>query len=183
MIRRTRMLFEDSERFYDLLRADLAKFVGYCERLKLSPLFRPNVASDLDWSNLAAEFPTVQFYDYTKVRSRVERIRRGRWPSNYELTYSVNEQSHHRTIGAYLRAGFNVAAVFDTDYFPQIGRIGELPDEWRFDGREWPVIDGDKHDMRLREIDGQGVVVGLRFKGSRKRMQAAIDNGFVFGVN
>lgn len=182
MIRRSQLLFDDPSNFRELLNSDLDRFVRRAQDSGLMPLFRPNVASDLDWSQLAASHPQVLFYDYTKVRSRLSIIRRGAWPSNYELTYSVNERSHHRTIGSYLRSGHNVAAVFDTDYCPSVGRIGRLPDSWRFDGREWKVVDGDKHDIRLREVDGSGVVVGLRFKGSRRLLGQAIDRGFVYAT-
>jgi hypothetical protein len=34
---------------------------------------RLNIASDLDLSHIAEQFPSIRFYDYTKVRSRVER--------------------------------------------------------------------------------------------------------------
>ena len=183
MTRRTQLLYTDRAEFDRLLRLDLAKLSINAERKLLEPLFRANVASDLDWSSLAREYPRVTFYDYTKVKSRLAAIKRGLWPTNYELTYSVNERSHHRTIGAYLRAGYNVAAVYDTAYFPQTGRIDNLPQEWKFDGRYWPVVDGDTHDIRLREFDGSGVVVGLRFKGSRKRMPSAIRKGFVFATS
>lgn len=180
MTRRSRLLFEDPKRFYQLLENDLVRFSRSAEKKELVPLFRPNVASDLDWSHLASEYSGITFYDYTKVRSRLKSVRKGTWPENYHLTYSVNERSHHRTVGGYLRSGGNVSVVFDTDYVPSIGRMGELPPSWRFDGRDWPVVDGDTHDIRLRDVDGTGVVVGLRFKGSRRRLPQAIQQGFVY---
>jgi hypothetical protein len=180
MLRRTKLLFEQPVEFRQQLESDLERFAKHAVGKGLVPLFRPNVASDLDWSELAKSFPDIHFYDYTKVRSRLSAVRNDAWPDNYQLTYSASERSHNRTIGSYLRAGNNVAAVFDTDYFPSVGRIGKLPDSWRFDGKQWPVIDGDKHDIRLKEVDGSGVVVGLRFKGSRRLLGQAIDHGFVY---
>jgi hypothetical protein len=79
---------------------------------------------------------------------------------------------------AWLDAGHNVSVVFDTDYFPQSGRIGELPADWRIGKKTYQVIDGDKHDMRLRHIDGSGVIVGLRFKGSRRLLDESVRRGF-----
>ena len=180
MLRRSQLLTDDPKRFRKLLDSDLESLVNNASSKQLIPLFRPNVASDLDWQDLARAHPHITFYDYTKVRSRLSAIRGNHWPDNYQLTYSVNERSHHRTIGSYLRAGYNVSAVYDTDYFPSVGRIGCLPDSWRFDGKDWPVIDGDKHDIRLTEVDGSGVVVGLRFKGSRRLLGQAIERGFVY---
>lgn len=182
MIRRSQALWEDPQAFRKNLEKDLDRLYRQATSQGLIPLFRPNVASDLDWSALASSFSDLQFYDYTKVRSRLHAVRKGAWPANYQLTYSANERSHHRTIGAHLRAGHNVAAVYDTDYFPCVGRIGKLPESWRFDGRDWPVIDGDRHDIRLTEEDGSGVVVGLRFKGSRRLLDEAIRKGFVFAA-
>jgi hypothetical protein len=182
MYRRSQLLYEHPEKFRRLLESDLDRFSTNADKKGLIPLFRPNVASDLDWSGLTKSFPGIRFYDYTKVRSRLSAVRNEAWPGNYQLTYSANERSHHRTVGSYLRAGYNVAAVYDTEYFPSIGRIGKLPDSWRFDGRQWPVIDGDTHDIRLREVDGSGVVVGLRFKGSRRLLDQAIERGFVYAT-
>ncbi len=77
-----------------------------------------------------------------------------------------------------MNAGHNISLVFDTDYFPQSGRIGELPAEWRIGRKTWKDIDGDKHDMRLRKFDGAGVIVGLRFKGSRRLLDESVRRGF-----
>ena len=182
MIRRSELLAEKPKQFRELLESDLERFANDANSKRLIPLFRPNVASDLDWQHLAKSHPHISFYDYTKVRSRLAAVRENRWPENYQLTYSVNERSHHRTIGSFLRAGHNVSAVYDTDYFPSVGRIGNLPECWKFDGKEWPVVDGDQHDIRLREVDGAGVVVGLRFKGSRNLLAQAVDRGFVYAT-
>ena len=130
MLRRTQLLSEDPARFRQLLESDIERFASHASVKGLIPLFRPNVASDLDWSDLARSYPSVKFYDYTKVRSRLSAIRNDSWPENYQLTYSVSERSHHRTIGSFLRAGYNVSAVYDTDYFPSVGRIGRLPESW-----------------------------------------------------
>jgi len=175
MIRRKQMFFEHRSGFLDLLRADINTIVRRAENRGLSPAVRLNVATDLDWSDFAAEFPNCTFYDYTKVRSR---LLRSDWPPNYQLTYSLNERSHGRTVQSQLERGGNVAVVFSTRYFPQRGLIGDLPESWKLHGKHYRVIDGDRYDMRLRELDGSGIIVGLRFKGSLKRRQHAIENGF-----
>ena len=86
-------------------------------------------------------FPTMQFYDYTKLPNRRN------LPSNYHLTFSRSESNEHL-----IPQGMNVAVVFDT-----------LPET--FMGRK--VIDGTDTDLRF--LDPQGVVVGLVAKGKAKK--------------
>jgi hypothetical protein len=175
MLKRSRWLLENRESFESKLCWELLQHERKADRLGLVPLVRLNVASDLDWSHIVDMFPGITFYDYTKVLSRI-----GKTPSNYHLTYSVNERSDWRTVNRILSRGFNVSMVFDTEYCPQHGRIGELPTDIKLGTKWWSVIDGDKHDIRIPDKDGFGNVVGLRFKGSRKLLQQAIEHGFVF---
>lgn len=182
MLRRKELMFADPVKFRELLCDDVERFERNAIRKGLLPLLRPNVASDLDYSWLAREFPQVSFYDYTKVRGRLALAKRPNWPTNYHLTYSYSERSHHRTVGAWLDSGRNVAVVFSTDYNPQHHVIGKLPRTWHVDGCEREVVDGDAHDICLPEVDGRGVIRGLRFKGGRKRMAQAIRAGFVVDV-
>ena len=45
---------------------------------QLTPLIRLNVASDLEWFDVIDRWPDVQFYDYTKIRSRFARYLSGK---------------------------------------------------------------------------------------------------------
>jgi hypothetical protein len=95
------------------------------------------------------DFPQIQFFDYTKIRSRMRRfLSKEDWPANYHLTFSVDATNHDHTRSV-LAAGGNVAAVF----WP------ELPTTWS----NYPVIDGETHDARF--LDPEGVIVGLKAKG------------------
>ena len=58
----------------------------------------------------------------------------------------------------------NIAIVFD-----------KLPNKYN----NRIVIDGDKTDLRLADNDGKKVIVGLKFKGSKKALQDGINEGFV----
>ena len=87
--RRTRQFFENREQFMADLALDIQKAVRKAEKLGLTPVFRLNGTSDLSWEkyavgdykNIFERFPTVQFYDYTKVLGRkVAGI------SNYHMT-------------------------------------------------------------------------------------------------
>jgi|GEM_PF-5277100 len=179
MTRRKLFLVKEPALFEERLRRDIERHIHSATIADLKPAVRLNVASDLDWSHIARDYPNARFYDYTKVKRR---LTDPTWPANYELTYSHNERSHWRTSRAQLERGGNVAAVFSTRYHPQSGRIDVLPESWTIGRREFAVIDGDKSDVRLREADGAGVIVGLRFKGSLKRRHAAINNGFCLDV-
>lgn len=178
MINRARFFVDDQRGFYDQLTIELGQHARRAKRKRIKPLCRLNVASDLDFESVAIQNDHIQFYDYTKVWSRCVRVLRGFFPDNYELTYSYSERAKTRNLVSWLAAGHNVSVVFDTDYYPQSGRIGDLPTEWRIGRKTWQVIDGDKHDMRLRKFDGSGVIVGLRFKGSRKLLDESVRRGF-----
>ncbi|QDV87328.1 GP88 family protein [Planctomycetes bacterium TBK1r] len=177
-LRDTQWLFGHRRSFIDQLNRDIVNLVRLAERKRVTPAIRLNVASDLEWFDLIERWPTVQFYDYTKIRSRFRDYLAGELPANYALTFSRHEKHHPATIASYLRRGGNVAQVFDIDYHPQSGRIGNLPESVRIHGRQWPVIDGDKHDIRIPAIDGRGVVIGLRLKGTNAAKSRARRNGF-----
>lgn len=121
---------------------------------------RLNGTSDLpgDALALAKQFPNVQFYDYTKLKTW-----RNALPANYHLTLSYDPQ----TVPAVecqkaLAKGVNVAVVFD------IKKGDALPTTFL----SVPVIDGDEHDLRF--LDPVGVVVGLRAKGPAKGSAFAV---------
>lgn len=157
--------------FYTRLERELSAFQKRCERLDCRALVRLNVASDLDYTATIAKFPQITCYDYTKVTERAERTD---LPANYQLTYSRSERSSESRMRKILARGGNIAAVFDTPYYPQCGVIGRLPETYL----GATVVDGDRHDWRLREFDGAGVVVGLRLKGNNRAKQSARDHGF-----
>lgn len=100
-------------------------------------------------------FPAIQFVDYTKNPNRL-----GNAPSNLDLTLSYSVENSDDCVKA-LMAGHNVAMIFD----------GGLPDS--FAG--FPVIDGDKHDLRHLDPKG-GHIVGLTPKGRRAKLD---QTGFI----
>ena len=186
MLRRTKLCHDHPELFLEQLRSEIGKLHAKAYRHKKRLFIRLNGSSDLRFDQVAEWFPDVEFYDYTKRPDIVKRVLSDRsgWPSNYAITYSWSERVDRGLAERYLQAGHNVSVVFDTEYCPQHGRIGQLPGYAMLDGFSefYPVVDGDKHDLRHPDFDGRGNIVGLRFKGSRKRMQAAIDAGFVLSA-
>jgi hypothetical protein len=156
-IAKTLFLHSDRALFLDSLRADIRSLVAYCAKRNMTPAIRLNGTSDMSWMALqmSAEFPEVQFYDYTKLPKAWIRQR-----ANYHLTFSYSGLNLGESLAA-LAHGVNVAVVFDT-------RKGQdLPVSWN----GYPVIDGDLHDLRF--LDSKGVVVGLRAKGRAKKTESA----------
>lgn len=177
MLRRTLFMVNNPEGFKRDLRRCLGKLIRKSEREGLQALTRLNVASDKRWFWVYREFPSLIGYDYTKVIPRVFDTSR---PRNYHLTYSYNENTPSGLVKKITATGQNVAVVFDTVYQPQQNRIDALPKTATIDGKRYRVVDGDKIDFRLPEIDGSGVIVGLRFKGSKARKLEAIKSGFCY---
>ena len=153
-IDKTHFLFNDRALFLACLRYDISRAIIRARRLRLKLAIRVNGTSDLAWLALAmaAEFPAVQFYDYTKLPKAWQRTR-----ANYHLTFSHSESNGDECTRA-LTHGLNVAVVFD------VKRGQPLPDS--FLGAR--VIDGDLHDLRFLD-SYQGAIIGLRAKGPAKK--------------
>jgi hypothetical protein len=162
-IRKTHLMYDNPELFRDFLRKDIQSLVRKAGKAGMRPAIRINGTSDIPKlaMQFAAEFPTVQFYDYTKLDRPWERVR-----DNYSVTYSYSGENRSKAIAA-LKNGINVSVVFDT----KKGKA--LPETWN----GYSVIDGDLHDLRF--IDPKGVVVGLRAKGDAKQDEL----GFVVKTN
>jgi hypothetical protein len=148
-IRKTEYFFADRAAFMDDLATDIMRAVNYARRKGLKPVFRLNGTSDLSWEkyevagadNIFALFPTIQFYDYTKVLGRkVKHI------DNYHLTFSAAD-GNDSDVAEALMQGMSVATVFD--------RIPE------------GVYSADEDDLRF--LDPKGIVLGLKAKGRAKK--------------
>jgi hypothetical protein len=153
-IRKTQYFFADRQAFMLDLAADIRRAIKFAERKGLTPVFRLNGTSDLSWEkyevegadNIFALFPTVQFYDYTKVPKRkVEGI------DNYHLTFSQAD-GNGRDADWAISKNMNVTVVFD-----------KIPAEYK--GRA--VFNADDTDLRF--LDPKGVVLGLKAKGRAKK--------------
>ena len=147
-IRKTNYFYADRVGFLADLEADIRKGIKLATKLGLTPVFRLNGTSDLSWEKygIIEKFPTVQFYDYTKVLGRkVAHL------PNYFLIFSKADGNDSDVAEAIMQ-GMNVAAVFD-----------KVPEGYM--GR--PVIDADEHDLRF--LDAKGVIAGLKAKGRAKK--------------
>jgi hypothetical protein len=135
-------------------------------RAKQKLCVRMNGATDIAWESLhvqgelslVAQFPDIQFVDYTKSVKRALAHARGQLPANYHLTFSRSETNEAQCLEV-LAAGGNVAVV------------SALPRPAAWQG--YPTVDGDQHD--LRHLDPFGVV-WLSPKGAKAK---ATKSGFV----
>ena len=147
-IRKTKQFWDNRDAFMLELAADIQRAINYSKKKNLVPVFRLNGTSDLSWEKygIIEKFPTVQFYDYTKVFGRkVQHL------PNYHLTFSAAD-GNDADVAKAINAGMNVTVVFD-----------KLPETYM--GRT--VFDADDTDLRF--LDPKGVVLGLKAKGRAKK--------------
>lgn len=112
-IRRTNDYFDVRPEFMTRLVQDVINHVKRAGKHNLIPCVRLNGTSDIRWETVAVDgarniferFPTVQFYDYTKIANRRN------LPANYHLTFSLAEDNDTAAEVALLN-GMNVAVVF-----------------------------------------------------------------------
>jgi hypothetical protein len=166
-IRRTVEYAADPVAFVARLAREIRNAVKRAAKRGRDLTVRINGTSDLPKValELAAMFPDVQFYDYTKLARAWERTR-----PNYHLTFSRSESNDAECFNA-LAHGVNVAVAFDV-------KPGQ-PLPLTYFGVT--VIDGDTTDLRY--LDRPGVVVGLRWKRpTRRKGHKATPSAFVVRV-
>ena len=148
-IRKTQYFFNQRQDFMLDLKRDIEKAIRMAEKLNLTPVFRLNGTSDLSWEkydmlpglNVFECFPTVQFYDYTKILGR-----KVKGYANYHLTFSKADGNDADVAEALLQ-GMSVVAVYD-----------KIPAG---------VPSADETDLRF--LDPKGVMLGLKAKGRAKK--------------
>jgi hypothetical protein len=170
-IKKTKLFFEDREFFMGWLIYEIGKEKEKAERSGLRFSVRLNGTSDLDPTtfkldnkNILEWFPDVSFYDYTKVSKRFRLLEKY---TNYDLTYSFSGYNMMDCINLLKEGKGRVAMVFE-------GK--KLPTKWS----GYDVIDGDAYDMRY--LDEQNVIVGLKFKKVRNKIDTA-NNKFIIPMN
>jgi hypothetical protein len=162
-IRKTKLFFDDRAQFMNLLVKDIKLAIKQSAKLNLVPVFRLNGTSDLSFEkysvtvagtqyrNVFEAFPTVQFYDYTKVLGRkVAGI------ANYHLTFSAAD-GNDADVAKAIEQEYNVAVVFG------VKKTDALPAQYN----GIPVYNGDDSDLRF--LDPARHVIGLYAKGKAKK--------------
>ncbi len=156
---------------------------------------RLNCFSDLPWEMpsfgaIPERFPDCQFYDYTKVYSRIYSV-----PENYSLTASWTERTRDQDACAELlhNGSSNVAIVFGEQH----GKTGRwaygqvIPRTWEVAGRSFQCFDGDNQDMRFLDWNPRtainakyGRICGLRLKAGNNAMrERALASGFAVSTD
>ena len=175
-IRKTYALYLRTDEFMRQLQHDIMILQNRADELNKTLAIRLNGTSDVLWENISfvgndnlvyanifKAFPTVQFYDYTKLYNRLESTAN---IDNYTLTFSRAETklSAMQTMKA-LESGYSVTVVF------YLGKDDKLPEQWN----GYTVVDGDLSDIRFWD---KNVVVGV----SAKHMAKSDKTGFVVRV-
>lgn len=157
-IRKTEWFAKDRVSFMQQLVDDVRSFVAYCAKRNIQPCVRLNGTSDIRWElikhdgmTLMDMFPSVQWYDYTKIANRRN------VPANYHLTFSYSNANpkYAAMVQNAISNGMNVAVVWRTKQTIPAKFLG------------LPTIDGDRDDLRF--LDPKGSIVALYAKGSAKR--------------
>ena len=153
-INKTRWFIQERETFMDQLRKEITNHIKNATRKGFIPCIRLNGTSDISWetTGIFEQFPQVQFYDYTKIYKRALKFVNGQYPSNYHLTYSLNEDNYKEAFDILLKGG-NISAVFRN----------ELPETYK----GYRVINADETDLRF--TDDNNIIAGLMAKGKAKK--------------
>ncbi len=161
-INKTTWFFTERNTFMQQLVVDITKLVKKANKQGLKPLVRLNGTSDIRWEtvgftdvngieyvNIFAAFPDIQFYDYTKDANRKD------LPANYDLTFSYSGvEGFQPFVTKALLNNMRMAVVFRKEQ--------DIPQSFM----GIPVVSGDKSDVR--HLDDDGVIVGLYAKGKAK---------------
>ena len=171
-IKKTKMFFEDRQNFMNALIKEIYLAIEKSNKKGFQASFRLNAYSDINWEKIKVEkfgnssifelFPGIQFYDYTKLESRIT-------PSNYSLTYS--HFGKWEATKKAIKKGLNVAMVFN--------KQNKLPK--KYNGLR--VVNGDENDLRTPQNDGKGVIVGLLAKMSKQAIKNELKKEQSFIVN
>lgn len=169
-LRKTKLYMEERQVFMSQLVDDLYRFERWCASKGVKPAVRLNGTSDIMWEKghpvyregirfacIMDAFPLIQFYDYTKIYTRVDKV----LPQNYALTLSFSNANPDFASQVAMRVAggkANMAVVYRT-------RQSAL------EAIELGAIDGDLTDMRFLDPSPLhiGNVVALYAKGKAKR--------------
>ena len=150
-IKKTKLFYNDRDVYMDILIHEINRDRSYAERNGMEFSVRLNGTSDLspeimkkDGKNILEIFPDVQFYDYTKVPTRLKLMK---FYPNYDITFSYDGYNWD-TCEEFLNDGGKVAVVFDSEKMPKTYK-------------GYNVIDANGYDMRY--LDPKGCIMGLEF--------------------
>jgi hypothetical protein len=169
-IAKTQMFFENRDYFMSWVVKEIEQAKAKAEKKDMKFSVRMNGTSDIDptlfklnGKTLFEIFPDVQFYDYTKVAKRFRLLQKY---GNYDLTYSFSGRNWNECEEILDNKSGRVAVVFEKN----------LPETYK----GYKVVDGDAYDMRY--VDEQGVIVGLKFKRVKNKVEKT-NNAFIVALD
>ena len=144
--------------FKVLLLKDIDKAERKAVKTGIPALFRLNGTSDLDFSDVISRRPQSQFYDYTKILSRV----RKNTLDNYDLTFSASMYSvqSKAALKKAVQSRYKIAVAYNTKGL-QSDNIQVPSDAVSFDNTD------------LRPLDAPSTIGVLKRKGSNKDQRAS----------
>lgn len=167
-VRRTDKFFKDRDSFLQQMKKEFESIERRRIKYDLKIAVRLNLTSDISWEKLMINgkslidsFPNFIFYDYTKNPNKQSL-------PNYYLTFSYSGINWD-ICESYLKNNTNVSVVFN------LNKKDTLPETYR----GYKVIDGDNHDLRF--LDEKGVVVGLKFKKTKEKIDLT-NNKFIVNL-
>lgn len=145
---KTRLFIGDRKVFLDILNSELLKLNALSHATGKRIAIRLNMFSDIGWEGFInmSQYKYLQFYDYTKVPTRMTKFIAGKLPDNYHLTFSFSGDNWS-VCESVLNAGHNVSVVFN-----------KVPTSYK----GFEVVDGDDHDLTFTQPNG--TIIGLKYK-------------------
>jgi len=157
---KSRLYHENREYFMQWLIAEIGNAFKLAVSKGMGFSVRLNATSDIQWENIKLYgktvfeyFPTVQFYDYTKIGIRFKK----QLPKNYHLTYSYTGRNLFESLSL-LKQKENVAVIFN------VKNEKDLPKTWH----GFKVLNGDLTDYRPNDL--KGCVIGLKWKNIKDKV-------------
>jgi len=165
-INKTRWFFLHRVSFMAQMVKNIKSLIRKALKGNMIPVVRLNGTSDIPFEKIKCvrngvtynspmeAFSDIQFYDYTKIlgRKKVDTL------PNYHLTFSMAESNDDDCLTA-LANGLNVAVVM------AVGKNTPKPKTWK----GYPVVDGDKNDLRFLDSTNGGHIVSLYAKADAKK--------------
>ena len=162
--KRTELYWDNRSAFFAQLIDELDKAKTKATRQGLKFAVRLNVLSDIE---ALPKFvhkvrPQWTLYDYSKIKP-------SKWSpiKNYTRVFSYSERATRQDIEYCIKHNINIAVPFDR----LANKQETLPKTTTLFGRKFTVLDGDKHDLLHLQKRARSHVIGLRFKGSKAKMQ------------
>jgi hypothetical protein len=154
--RKTELYLNDYDEFERRVRKDIAALIRKAARDGLLPAVRFNGTSDLPFvvkfRQIMADYPEVQFYDYTKV---LKYWRLAQDIPNYHVTFSASGENADEVLEVLARGG-QVAIVSGADAFSLKCAYGICT----------TVEEGDSHDLTFLR-DSQLLVLSPKGKAKK----------------